>query len=431
MKREIKLITPEFVEDYLTIYLNAYPAYKDIGDSGREKYRPKVLFSMENDKHIHFYGLFEDETLIATMKLIDFSINLFGKMQPATGLMALGVHPLYKKNKAALEMVKFFEDYAKSNGSSIAMLLPFRMDFYRKMGYGYGTKLDEYKIPTEALPKVDKEEIKKLRFLTSNDDIEQMLLCHSAFAAKNHGMAEKFEDEIRNIKDDTQTRRIGYFEDGRLQGYVAYSLICESDVNYTINRMEVNELVYMDGRILLCLLGYLRNQSDLAQTTVLRTGEPDFYHLLPSAQDTSGNYIDFGFLQTNISAIGTMYKIVSPADFIEVTSYRKFPAISLTVRFSYEDELNHKTQKLTVNFSNEGWHKLDEADSIMPDAEVHCTLSDLSALFVGSCGFSSLVRLGAVTFDVSPRSSLKKSDCQDLLDRLFYCSQKPWTNTDY
>ena len=136
MKREIKLITPEFVEDYLTIYLNAYPAYKDIGDSGREKYRPKVLFSMENDKHIHFYGLFEDETLIATMKLIDFSINLFGKMQPATGLMALGVHPLYKKNKAALEMVKFFEDYAKSNGCSIAMLLQFRMDFYRKMGYG-------------------------------------------------------------------------------------------------------------------------------------------------------------------------------------------------------------------------------------------------------------------------------------------------------
>lgn len=232
------------------IKISGIPVVKNTGQ--------KCFFPMENDKHIHFYGLFEDETLIATMKLIDFSINLFGKMQPATGLMALGVHPLYKKNKAALEMVKFFEDYAKSNGSSIAMLLPFRMDFYRKMGYGYGTKLDEYRIPTEALPKVDKEEIKKLRFLTSNDDIEQMLLCHSAFAAKNHGMAEKFEDEIRNIKDDTQTRRIGYFEDGRLQGYVAYSLICESDVNYTINRMEVNELVYMDGRILLCLLGYLK-----------------------------------------------------------------------------------------------------------------------------------------------------------------------------
>ena len=82
MKRVIKPLTSEHIEDYLTIYLNAYPAYKNIGDEGREKYRPKVLFSMENDKHIHFYGLFEDDELLATMKLIDLSVNFFGKIQP-------------------------------------------------------------------------------------------------------------------------------------------------------------------------------------------------------------------------------------------------------------------------------------------------------------------------------------------------------------
>ena len=37
-------------------------------------------------------GLFEDDVLIATMKLILFSMNFFGKMQPACGLMALEVH---------------------------------------------------------------------------------------------------------------------------------------------------------------------------------------------------------------------------------------------------------------------------------------------------------------------------------------------------
>ena len=142
MNREIKPITPQHIEDYLTIYLNAYPAFKDIGDAGREKYRPKILHSMENDKNIHFYGLFEEDSLIATMKLIDFSVNIFGKMQAATGLMALAVHPLHRKKGAALEMVRFFEDYALRCGNSTAMLLPFRMDFYRKMGYGYGSKLE-------------------------------------------------------------------------------------------------------------------------------------------------------------------------------------------------------------------------------------------------------------------------------------------------
>lgn len=424
MNREIKLITPQHIEDYLTIYLNAYPAYKDIGDEGREKYRPKILNSMENDKHIHFYGLFEDGRLIATMKLIDFSVNLFGRMQTATGLMALGVHPLHKKKGAALEMVRFFEDYVVRCGNSVAMLLPFRMDFYRKMGYGCGSKLDEYRIPSENLPKIDREDMSALRFLTSSD-VEEMIRCHSAFADKNHGMAEKFEDEIRAIEEDTQSRRIGCFEDGRMTGYVSYRLVCESDVNYTLNRMEVDELVYMDGKVLLRLLGYLRNQSDLAQTVVLRTGEPDFYHLLPSSQDISGNYIDFGFLQTNVSAVGTMYKVVDPEVFIASTGYRKFPASVLTVRFIYDDELNHCTKEVcaafTADSSGSSW-RLAEKDSAA-DVSVRCTLSTLSSLFMGSCGFSSLVRLGAITLD--------KPQYEEELDRLFYCRQKPWTNTDY
>lgn len=421
MSREIKLITPDYIEDYLDIYLNAYPAFKDIGDAGREKYRPKILYSMKNDKGIHFYGLFEDGHLAAVMKLIDFSINLFGKMQSATGLMSLGVHPLHKKKGAALEMVRFFENYAKEHGNSVAMLLPFRMDFYRSMGYGCGTKLDEYRIPSENLPKVDKSEMNYLRFLTG-EDFSEMLKCHSAFAALNHGMAEKFEDEIRLMCEDTQSRRVGCFENGVMTGYVSYRLVCESEVNYTLNRMEVNELVYMNGKVLARLLGYLRNQSDLAQTVVIRTGEQDFYHLLPSSQDTSGNYIDFGFLQTNVSAVGTMYKIVDPEVFIKATGYRKFPASEISVRFIYEDELNHVRNGISINFSKEGSWKTAEKDA-PADVTVECALSTLSSLFMGSCGFSSLVRLGSAVLD--------KPQYEDELDRLFYCRQKPWTNTDY
>ena len=152
MNREIKLITPDYIEDYLTIYLNAYPAYKNTGVEGRDKYRPRILHSMENDKKIHFYGLFEDGRLIAQMKVLDFSMNAFGRMVKATGLMALGVHPMHKKKGAARDMVRFFEEYTRETGAVVAMLLPFRMDFYRNMGYGYGSKMDEYRLPALNLP---------------------------------------------------------------------------------------------------------------------------------------------------------------------------------------------------------------------------------------------------------------------------------------
>lgn len=87
--RTIRPLGPENIEEYLTIYLDSYPAFKDIGDEGRAAKRSVVLSSMEKDENIHFTGLFEDDELIATMKIIDFQMNIFGKMKPATGLMAL------------------------------------------------------------------------------------------------------------------------------------------------------------------------------------------------------------------------------------------------------------------------------------------------------------------------------------------------------
>ena len=82
-------------------------------------------------------------------------------------------------------------------------------------------------------------------------------------------------------------------------------------MRYTQNRLSVEELVYEDGAILRAL----KLQGDLAQTVILRTGEEDFHHLLDDPQDVSKNYIDYGFLQTNVSAVGTMFKLVDGESF--------------------------------------------------------------------------------------------------------------------
>lgn len=79
----------------------------------------------------------------------------------------------------------------------------------------------------------------------------------------------------------------------------------------------MEELVYESGGVLRALLGGLRMQEDLAQTVCLRTGEEDFHHLLDDPQDVSKNYIDYGFLQTNVSAVGTMFKLVDDQRFVE------------------------------------------------------------------------------------------------------------------
>lgn len=105
--REVRVIGPDLIEEYLTIYLNAYPAYKDLSPEGIDKIRRKYISSMENDENITFVGLFENGRFIALMKIIDFSMNAFGKMCHATGLMSLAVHPMHKKKGAGLDMCAF------------------------------------------------------------------------------------------------------------------------------------------------------------------------------------------------------------------------------------------------------------------------------------------------------------------------------------
>ena len=91
---DVHPVTEADIEAYLDIYLNSYPAYKTLDEECRAHYRSKHLTELREDTQTRTMGLFEGGTLIATMKLILFSMNFFGVMQPACGVMALEVHPL-------------------------------------------------------------------------------------------------------------------------------------------------------------------------------------------------------------------------------------------------------------------------------------------------------------------------------------------------
>ncbi len=417
---QIRPLTEADMEAYLDIYLNSYPAYKSLDAECRRYYREKHRLELREDRQVQTVGLFEGDVLIGTMKLIRFSMNFFGRMQPACGLMALEVHPLHKKKGAALFMVRYFEDYARQNGALLTLLLPFQISFYRRMGYGFAGKLYEYHLPTAVLPRLEAEARQHLR-LMQPEDFDEALACHSRFAAKNHGMVEKFEEEIRAARDDIQVRRIGFYAGGQLKGYAAYRFESTSDSNYTQNRLSVEELVYEDGAVLRALLGALRLQEDLAQTVILCTGEEDFHHLLDDPQDISKNYMDYGFLQTNVSAIGTMFKLVDGGRFVEKTAYRPFPAGHLTAAFRYRDEMADREEQLRITFADGRW-AVAAADSAA-DVTVICRQGDLASLLMGSCELEAMLRLGAATADDGAKARE--------LARLLHWGQKPWLNADY
>ena len=425
--REIRPILPDEIDDFQEIYLNAYPAYKDLDEACYDYYRCKNLLDMETDKDVEFLGCYEDGALIATMKIVRFTMNLYGEMKPVCALMALGVHRLHKKQHAALDMVREFERRTKESRGLVCLLLPFTIAFYRRMGYGLGTRLDEYRLPTAQLPAYDPHAyIRQLTLrILSLQDVSRMISCYDAICEKNHGMLCKFSEEKRLMAKDQATRRIGVFDGDRLIGYLSYDILSDHPTNYTRNTLSAKELVYEDGQVLRLLLDFIRRQRDLAAYCILRTGEEDFYHILSDPTDRSGNYIDFGYLQTNLSAVGTMYKIPDPLAFVRETAYARFPADELTALFQYSEALSGQAGKVAIRFTGGRWRPASEAEADRPDITVALSEGDLASLFLGSCSLTSLIRLGQI------RIKSKDPAYAARLSTLLRPEQKPWSNNDY
>ncbi len=414
----IRPVKPEEMGRYMEIYSGSYTAFKDWSDSGIAAMKERLTDSLLNDEHVHFYGLFEEGEMIATMRLVDYEIGLFGKLGRACGLASLAVHGLHRGKHAALDMVQFFEKYAEESGADLAILLPFTMKFYRSMGYGYMSKMHYHSLPTVNLP-VCREQ-PHLVMLSRADEAE-ILECQRAYSEANHGSLVKFEDDVRNLRSGDTVRWVGYRKDGRLTGYMSIVFSCDSETNYTLNCMNVTEMVYNGPEVLREFLGYLRSQADQAQRTTLLTGEEDFYHILAEASDTTGNYIDFGGLQTNVSAMNVMHKLVDAESFVRHTGHRRFPMGEMTVRFVYEDAFEGSEKAMTVRIADHRWEVVS-ADTA-PDVVVACKEAELASILMGSAGIAALVRLGAAK--VSEPALL-----QDL-DALFHVPQRPFGNSDF
>lgn len=405
-----------YIDRYMEIYTGAYTAFRDWSSEGRRAKQKVVMESMRNDKNIHFKGLLEDGQLIATMKVIDYDIGLYGRLGKATGLCCVAVHRLYKKRHGAFDLVEYFEQYTKDSGADIALLLPFNMGFYRSLGYGFQSRIMKHSIPTLNLP--EHKDISHLCVL-GDEDFDSVISCQKKFVEKNHGQLVKFEDDIRNISFCDDTIWIGYKENEELRGYMAVDYLCDSETNYTLNAMEVKDMAYLDAGVFCELLGYLRLQSDQAQRTILYTGEEDFYHILDDAADTTGDYVDYGGLQTNTVALNVMHKILDPERFIERTSYRTMAQGEITVAFDYLDELAGERKSVTVAVANGRWSVSGDE----PEVRIRCRLSDLTSIFMGSAQIAALYRLGAI--EVSDESRVFQ------LDSLFRTEQKPFSNSDF
>ncbi len=414
--REIKRLSSKDMEAYHRITVNAYPQGKDLSPEGVKIYLEDVKRMLVEDPEIHFHGLFENGELLGVLRIFDFHTNLFGKMEIVTGLGFLAVDMGHKKQKVARDLIKFFEEDSLKRGYPVGTLLPFRPDFYKTMGYGYGTKYNQYVLRCKQFPKsAGKSQAK----IIDKSEIPKLVEFQRKLTEQTHGMAYKTAGEIQDLLEDEKLRMAATYEAGEMTGYMLFDFAPGPSGNYFDNDLWVREIAYEAPGALRELLGFLHEQADQISRVFIHTTDPDFHYLLDNPARVDGGYVDFGNLEANHQFIGPMYKIFDFKEALEKFSHRSFNGVNLKLKLEIEDEFKDCIDEVVLSFTD----GVLDLESTAYDVVAKLKLADLSSLYMGAVSAYSLYRLGRMEVD--------NVEYLDKIHQAFMVPYMPSFNTDF
>lgn len=390
--REIRAIG-EDLKKFAEISANAYPGMKRTAEELYERYKELL----EVDKTSSFYGIYEDE-LLGGMRLLDLKLNYLGKIIPAAGLGLVSVDLIRKKQGIARDMVKYFLDHYRAKGTYLALLYPFRPDFYKEMGFGYGSKMHRYSFKPLSLS----GKAKGITYL-GDTDIPEIEAFYTEYAKQKHGYCLMSNWDLAYLKREYISKRsiVGYRANGKLRGYLTFYF--DLGENFLHNNLVIDDWFWLDIDALEALSGFLRSQADQFDRIIYHTTDPDFVYLLSDVGDGTNRLLSGGYHESNTSGVGLMYRIIDLREFLEQTSYREYKGnldLTLVVKDSFAPE-------------NEGEHHLSFVDGKLiirnepvSGYRLEIDIADLSSLLMGSVSLRSLARLGRVSGDMESLEDL-------------------------
>jgi len=414
---EIREIERDDYHRMIRLLANAYPGF-GMATSDTINKRVDMFRTSLRDKRKHALGAFRDDELIGSMFLWDYHINLHGPMVLSGGLGGVAVDLTHKKERVALDLVKYYLQNYLEQGAALAVLWPFRTDFYKNMGFGYGARSFQYRLDPKALPRGNK---KNVRHLTA-DDIPAINDCYNKFTAGRTGMIEETEAGWQNRFELREAEQyIGCELGGELKAFMVFEFRRGNPGNMLDNHMMVHQIIYDDHDALLRMLAFLRAQADQISRVLIHTDEDEFYFLLSDVLTDSARTFHPIYQDSHMAGVGIMYRVLDvKAVFASLQNY-SFGRYTGAITFDLKDNLIAANDgRLVVQFSD-GRPEI----SVAASGEITLTMdiAEFSSLMMGSVRLRTLLdyRLAEI------------SDPERLpaLDRAFSFPHKPLTVTSF
>ncbi|KAA3631252.1 MAG: GNAT family N-acetyltransferase [Calditrichaeota bacterium] len=415
---DIRKLTKKDLQSFSEIASGAFPGMGVATKEDIEKLA-EGLKKRHDSKISTFYGLFKGKNLAGGMMLHNYRMNLFGHKVGCGGGGFLVVSLLHKKEHVGRDLCRFFMKESRKNGDLFTALYPFRPDFYRDMGAGYGAKASVYNFAPKDLPKNGSK--KYLRELTEKD-IPKIIDCFNTYADSRTGMFYDYEEyRIANMKRHAKSKYYGYKKDGKLLGYFALEFLKDNPHDFMKYETRINELIYLNRDVFESFLSFLHSQKDQIDRIQYITFDDTFHFLPKDPRNGSGKMYPSVYHETNVASIGIMYRIVNTKGLFKTLADRSFNDVSIRVKFDIKDTfLPENGKPFVVHFDN-GYPTL-KAATAKSDVTLKIDIADFSSLILGAVDFNSL-------YDYK-LAELSNSKYVETLFRLFRTDRKPecWTH---
>lgn len=407
----VREILPQDLDAFLDIVANAYPGINLHPPEEKQKMKERMLKARAEDTHSRLWGVYRDEALLGGMRLFDFRQNLFGIKVDAGGVGLVAVDLLRKKEHVARELISWFLRHYRERGAPMALLYPFRPDFYKQMGFGYGQTLQQYRLDPRGLPRAGSKA--HIRYATAAD-AAALLACYSRYADRTHGMIERSPLFFPQVLENPENRVVAMARDGAIHGYLIFSFKPVEPDNFLLNDLQISELVHENTDALRELLTFLATQADQVNRIVLNTQDPSFYFLLRDPRNGSGHVVTL-YHESSTQGVGLMYRVIDVPGIFAALRDHSWGGQSVRLRLTLSDSFLPENAGSTIIVFEDGRARI--AADAAHDVELRLDVAEFSSLLVGAVPFKRLLSYGL--------AELSDPAYTETIHRLFLTDERP------
>lgn len=418
MQSIIKKMSEEDIKDFVDIGCNAYSGFDINATDEKEKMGEKFKRLQKEHPLANLYGLYREDKMLGGMILFDYYMNFNGTKINAGGVGFVAVDLLHKKEKVAKELITYFLEHYKNKETYMTLLYPFRPDFYKKMGFGYGTKMNQHKVKPSSLPIGDSK--KNIEFLTIEDS-EEILNCYSRYTDRTHGMIDKYLKDIEVMFKNPKVKIVGFKKENSIEGYIVFEFKKDNKGRFLLNDILIHEFIYESREALSQLMTFLNTQNDQIRHIIFNTQDENFHHLLIDPRNDSDNLIPSVYHESNAQGVGLMYRVTDIKRMFKSLNSHKFNNVDLNLKLNVIDSFFKENESSTIIHFNKGIAEIKEED--IYDVEITMDIADFSSMFLGCINFKSLYNYNL--------ANISDTNYIETINKLFKTDEKPICMTKF